>query len=194
MNKAVAFFFTVVSVVLAICAAQSGGSRFSHNFFEEGTSYKWLEKWKAVCRRNSKPFPAFVPELKSITSPQKPEKSPPKSSAKKTVKHSTVDRNQRAKLKSTSSSQVSDTISAPTFPEKTRPESEELAIGTLSVHSVPSGATVFVDGNNVGRTPIDVDVFDGSHEVRVIHPSEESERQRQVSVKAGEAARLNIEF
>jgi hypothetical protein len=44
----------------------------------------------------------------------------------------------------------------------------------LSITSTPTGAHVFVDGNFMGQTPVDVDLQDGTHSVRVtLHGYEE---------------------
>jgi hypothetical protein len=71
-----------------------------------------------------------------------------------------------------------------------RTESE--GSGTLSVSSLPPGAEVFVDGNSVGQTPLDVDVASGSHKVRVVNGGDQ--KTRTVQIKSGRTADVHISF
>lgn len=61
----------------------------------------------------------------------------------------------------------------------------------LSITSTPPGAHVFVDGNFAGETPVDVDLVDGTHSVRVtLHGYEEVVRE--VSAQSGRREELAL--
>jgi outer membrane biosynthesis protein TonB len=75
---------------------------------------------------------------------------------------------------------------------KAEPEGE--GIGTLSVTSEPTGAAVFLDGANVGQTPIDIDVPAGNHKIRAVPPGDGAERRQSVIVKSGVTSRIDILF
>jgi len=64
--------------------------------------------------------------------------------------------------------------------------------GMLSVASDPSGAAVYVDGQFVGRTPVDVkNLQAGDHRVRLVK-DDYLENGRVVSVSAGKASSLQV--
>src|SRR5262245_106449 len=64
--------------------------------------------------------------------------------------------------------------------------------GTLSIASEPAGATVYVDGQFVGQTPLDVhNLAPGDHRVRVVKDGF-LENGRLVSVAAGKTGTLQV--
>ncbi len=63
----------------------------------------------------------------------------------------------------------------------------------LSITTTPPGAHVFVDGNFAGETPVDVDLVDGTHSVRVtLHGYEEVVRE--VVAESGRREELALEM
>lgn len=61
----------------------------------------------------------------------------------------------------------------------------------LTVTTTPPGAHVFVDGNFAGETPVDVDLVDGTHSVRVtLHGYEEVVRE--VTAESGRREELAL--
>jgi hypothetical protein len=63
----------------------------------------------------------------------------------------------------------------------------------LSITTTPPGAHVFVDGNFMGQTPVEVDLVDGTHSVRVtLHGYEEVVRE--VTAQSGRREDLALEM
>ncbi len=61
----------------------------------------------------------------------------------------------------------------------------------LSITTTPAGAHVFVDGNFAGETPLDVDLADGHHSVRItLHGYEEVVRE--LDAESGRRDRLDV--
>ncbi|MFN7135267.1 MAG: PEGA domain-containing protein, partial [Myxococcales bacterium] len=77
---------------------------------------------------------------------------------------------------------------APAEPE------EEAGIGTLSVTSSPLGADVYLDGANVGQTPIDIDIPTGKHRLKLIDASSKTEKLQTVRVRNGEVSKVDVAF
>ena len=75
-------------------------------------------------------------------------------------------------------------------PEPAEPE----GVGTLNVTSEPPGAAVFLDGANVGQTPIEIDVPSGAHKIRAVHPTDGTDKKQNVTVKANGTATVQIAF
>ena len=73
-------------------------------------------------------------------------------------------------------------------------EAEPQGIGTLSVNSQPEGAAVFLNGANVGQTPIEIDVPSGTHRIRVVHPTDGTDKRQNVTVKPDGASTVDIAF
>lgn len=66
-------------------------------------------------------------------------------------------------------------------------------MGALKVESVPQGAQVFVDGDFKGKSPIEVEVPVGGHEVKLTMPEYyEWEAQVQVEKSGGEPLRVEL--
>ena len=87
-------------------------------------------------------------------------------------------------------------------PSKAQPHSERApadpdeaeGVGMLSVTSAPTGGAVFLDGANVGQTPVEVDLPSGEHKVRVVHPSNGTDRRQSVIVKAHDTTTVRVLF
>jgi hypothetical protein len=71
---------------------------------------------------------------------------------------------------------------------------EPEGVGTLNVNSEPPGAAVFLDGANVGQTPIEIDVPSGPHKIRAVHPTDGTDKKQSVTVKANGTATVQITF
>ncbi len=65
--------------------------------------------------------------------------------------------------------------------------------GTLAVVSTPSGATVLVDGEQAGTTPLELELLVGSHDIVVRAPGRE-ETSEQAGISAGEVTRRAYEL
>lgn len=63
----------------------------------------------------------------------------------------------------------------------------------LEVSTEPAGAHVFVDGNYLGDSPVELDVVEGSHSLRITHPGYQ-ESVRSVEAVAGARDSLSIEL
>lgn len=64
--------------------------------------------------------------------------------------------------------------------------------GSLSVESTPAGATIAIDGNEVGTTPRNVhNLLIGNHTVKLTMPGYKSSEQT-ITVREGETARVNV--
>ncbi|MEJ7602523.1 MAG: PEGA domain-containing protein [Kofleriaceae bacterium] len=64
-------------------------------------------------------------------------------------------------------------------------------VGQLRCTSMPSGASVTVDGKAIGLTPLEADVTAGKHEVVINHPTHERE-VREITVRPGEPVVLDV--
>lgn len=71
--------------------------------------------------------------------------------------------------------------------------SDEAPLGTLRVVSVPPGASIEVDGHEVGRTPALITVAPGSHRIR-LQATGYAATAYQLEIQAGEAAALDAEL
>lgn len=69
--------------------------------------------------------------------------------------------------------------------------SGEHTTGHLTLTSDPTGATVLVDGNAVGATPLSYDLAPGNHQVTLTAPEREVET-RQVTIRDGETTQLAV--
>jgi hypothetical protein len=83
---------------------------------------------------------------------------------------------------------------APKPAPKPAKSEEEGGIGTLSVNSNMAGASVFLDGAAVGQTPIEIDVPSGSHKVKVVHPTDGTEKKQTVAIKPGGTSQVEVNF
>jgi hypothetical protein len=71
---------------------------------------------------------------------------------------------------------------------------EEEGIGTLSVNSTPPGGAIFLDGANVGVTPMEMDVPSGAHKLRVVHPSDGTDKRQTTTVKPNATTTIEVTF
>jgi hypothetical protein len=72
--------------------------------------------------------------------------------------------------------------------------SEPEESGTLSVNSTPEGAEVYLDGANLGQTPIEIDIPTGPHKLKVVQPGTFSEKRLPVTVRAGKTSEIKVTF
>jgi hypothetical protein len=68
-----------------------------------------------------------------------------------------------------------------------------VAIGKLSVVSVPDGADIEIDGNFVGNTPSDLQIADGDHTIAV-KKAGFKDWERKLKVSGGSSVHLNAEL
>ncbi len=64
------------------------------------------------------------------------------------------------------------------------------AVGTLDISSSPSGAKIYLDGSYRGRTPLQIGVNPGTHDVKLQLPGYQSYQVR-VQVRAGQTTRIS---
>ncbi len=70
---------------------------------------------------------------------------------------------------------------------------QTLSEGTVKVHvnSRPSGATLYVDGEEIGRTPLDFKVKAGKHRLKLVKELV-GEAEREINFKAGKVYTINV--
>jgi len=155
------------------------------------------------------PQPASPPPAKAAPSPARVE--PPKAAPAKSEPAAAKAELPKVEPPAPAAPPPSPARSTPTKPEakaasptpapgKTPPASEgaesaeEQGVGVLVVGSNPAGAAVFLDGANVGQTPIELEVPTGNHSLRVSSPYDGTDRTRAARVKAGETSRVDFTF
>ncbi len=79
--------------------------------------------------------------------------------------------------------------------EETRPPAEEVVLkpASLSVATEPSGASLFVDGELKGKTPLKLELRPGKHALRLTLP-DHYEWEAQLNVNEGEEIPLNVKL
>ena len=66
--------------------------------------------------------------------------------------------------------------------------------GVISFNSTPAEAEVYLDGANIGVTPMEIDVPSGDHRIKLVNPETGAEKKQGVKVKAGKTAEVNVTF
>lgn len=125
-------------------------------------------------------------------SPQPLPPKPEKTELAKRAALAAVPADDASKAEAPKPSKPSKPAAAPSEAQSGEPE--EQGIGTLAVTSNPPGAALFLDGANVGQTPIEIDVPAGIHKLRTISPIDGTDRRQTATVKANGATKVEVAF